>query len=360
MNQIELQDLCKTYHMGELDVPVLKGITLTVQTGELVALMGASGSGKTTLMNILGCLDHPTSGHYRLEGDEISGLTTDERALLRNRKIGFVFQTFNLLPRTSALDNVIMPLSYTAEDVSDREGRQRATELLQRVGLGDRLRHDPAQLSGGQQQRVALARALVVEPAALLLDEPLSNLDTKLRAEVREEIRRLHMKFRTTTLYVTHDQEEALSLADRLAVMRDGRVEQEGTPKEVYSRPTNAFVATFVGEANLFRGRVTKRSSGEALVETPHGPLVSAASVAEGQQALLSVRPERVELEPAAEGPWCGTVRDTRFFGGTVRAEVAMANGDTVIARVPGETCPEPGTAVRVRMKTEDVIPLEE
>src|ERR1700690_2119554 len=136
MHLIELEDLHKTYNMGELDVPVLKGISLTVDKGEMVALMGASGSGKTTLMNILGCLDHPTSGIYRLDGEEVSGLTADGRALLRNSKIGFVFQTFNLLPRTSALDNVIMPLTYTAQDVSDHEARQRATELLQRVGLG--------------------------------------------------------------------------------------------------------------------------------------------------------------------------------------------------------------------------------
>ena len=226
MNQIELQDLCKTYHMGELDVPVLKGITLTVQTGELVALMGASGSGKTTLMNILGCLDHPTSGHYRLEGDEISGLTTDERALLRNRKIGFVFQTFNLLPRTSALDNVIMPLSYTAEDVSDREGRQRATELLQRVGLGDRLRHDPAQLSGGQQQRVAIARALINRPQILFADEPTGNLDTHTSKEVLEMFQRLNQDEGITIILVTHDAGVARH-AKRVVRISDGLIEDD-------------------------------------------------------------------------------------------------------------------------------------
>src|SRR5262249_26013234 len=147
----------KTYHLGEVDVPVLKGITLTIDRGEMVALMGASGSGKTTLMNILGCLDHPTSGRYWLDGDEVSHLSADGRAMVRNRKIGFVFQSFNLLARTTALDNVKMPLAYTSS-MSEREGRRRAQAMLERVGLGSRLDHHPSQLSGGQQQRVAIAR----------------------------------------------------------------------------------------------------------------------------------------------------------------------------------------------------------
>ena len=226
MNQLELKEICKTYHMGELDVPVLKGITLTVETGELVALMGASGSGKTTLMNILGCLDHPTSGQYRLDNEEISGLTTDQRAILRNRKIGFVFQTFNLLPRTSALDNVIMPLSYTEEDVSDREGRQRATELLQRVGLGDRMHHEPAQLSGGQQQRVAIARALINRPRILFADEPTGNLDSHTSKEILEMFQRLNQEQGLTIILVTHDATVARH-AKRVVRISDGLIEND-------------------------------------------------------------------------------------------------------------------------------------
>jgi ABC-type lipoprotein export system ATPase subunit len=159
MKLIELKDIYKTYHLGEIDVPVLKGVSLTVSQGEFVALMGTSGSGKTTLMNILGCLDRPTSGEYWLEGQDITGLSPDDRALLRNQKLGFVFQTFNLLPRTSALENVVMPLSYNGVNLSDQEAQQLAGDLLKRVGLGDRLDHEPSQLSGGQQQRVAIARA---------------------------------------------------------------------------------------------------------------------------------------------------------------------------------------------------------
>src|SRR5687768_5146008 len=157
MNLIELKDIHKTYHLGEIDVPVLKGVSLSVQAGELIALMGASGSGKSTLMNILGCLDHPTSGEYWLDGEEVSGKSSDQRAMVRNRKIGFVFQNFNLLPRTTALENVMMPLAYGDHSISDREARRRAEGLLKRVGLNDRMDHFPSQLSGGQQQRVAIA-----------------------------------------------------------------------------------------------------------------------------------------------------------------------------------------------------------
>jgi ABC-type lipoprotein export system ATPase subunit len=223
MHLIEVDDLHKTYRMGEVDVPVLKGVSLTVDKGELVALMGASGSGKTTLMNILGCLDHPTSGAYRLDGEEISGLTADSRAVLRNRKLGFVFQTFNLLARTSALDNVIMPLSYTAEDVSDREANRRASELLQRVGLGERMDHDPAQLSGGQQQRVAIARALINHPSILFADEPTGNLDSHTSEEVLEMFQKLNSEEGLTIVLVTHDDKIARH-AQRVICISDGLI----------------------------------------------------------------------------------------------------------------------------------------
>ena len=169
-------------------MPVLKGVSLTIARGELVALMGASGSGKSTLMNILGCLDRPTSGEYWLDGQEVSALSADERALVRNRKIGFVFQNFNLLPRTSALENVVMPLAYTAGHLSDREARQRAREMLRRVGLEDRMDHEPSQLSGGQQQRVAIARALVNQPPLLFADEPTGNLDSRTSEEILQHV----------------------------------------------------------------------------------------------------------------------------------------------------------------------------
>src|SRR5260370_2923251 len=161
---IRLNNIRNTYRLGEIDVPVRKGVSLRIDRGELVALMGVSGSGKTTLMNLLGCLDRPTSGEYWLDDEEVSRLSADGRAMVRNKKIGFVFQSFNLLARTSALENVLMPLAYTAQNLSDREGRARAQAMLERVGLGDRLEHHPSQLSGGQQQRVSIAPALVNRP----------------------------------------------------------------------------------------------------------------------------------------------------------------------------------------------------
>ncbi len=205
MSLIELQDIRKTYHVGELELPVLKGISMSVDRGEMVALMGASGSGKTTLMNILGCLDHATSGLYWLDGQEISKLSADERALLRNRKIGFVFQSFNLLPRTSALENVMVPLLYSSHGVSSREGRDRAAAMLDRVGLSDRVHHEPSQLSGGQQQRVAIARALIGNPSVLLADEPTGNLDSRTSEETLRMFQELHETDGITVILVTHD-----------------------------------------------------------------------------------------------------------------------------------------------------------
>src|SRR3954465_1885517 len=207
---IELKNITKTYHLGdEVEVPVLKGISLEVGRGELVALMGLSGSGKSTLMNILGCLDRPTSGEYWLDGQEVSKLNTDERAHVRNAKIGFVFQSFNLLARTSALENVMMPLTYNVKGVSERDARKRATELLELVGIGDRAHHHPSQLSGGQQQRVAIARALVNRPPLLFADEPTGNLDSHTSEEGLKMFQQLNREEGITIILVTHALEVA-------------------------------------------------------------------------------------------------------------------------------------------------------
>jgi ABC-type lipoprotein export system ATPase subunit len=223
MKLIELRNIYKTYHMGDISVAVLKGVSLTVDQGELVALMGASGSGKSTLMNLLGCLDRPTSGDYWLEGQEVSQFTADERALVRNRKIGFVFQNFNLLPRTSALENVTMPLSYTADHLTDREARRRAEEMLYRVGLKDRMDHEPSQLSGGEQQRVAIARALINRPPLLFADEPTGNLDSRTSVEVLRMFQQLNEEDGITIILVTHDANVAQH-ARRVIHMHDGMI----------------------------------------------------------------------------------------------------------------------------------------
>jgi ABC-type lipoprotein export system ATPase subunit len=224
MSLLELREVYKTYHLGELDLPVLKGITLSIAKGELAALMGASGSGKSTLMNILGCLDHPTSGQYWLDGKDISDASANDRARLRNRHIGFVFQNFNLLARTSALDNVSMPLTYGAENLSDQEMRDRAVQLLDKVGLADRMDHQPSQLSGGQQQRVAIARALVNRPRLLLADEPTGNLDSRTSEEILQMFCQLNQSEGLTIILVTHDPGVAQH-AKRIIRIRDGLID---------------------------------------------------------------------------------------------------------------------------------------
>jgi ABC-type lipoprotein export system ATPase subunit len=224
MDLITITDLYKTYHVGEMDVPVLKGVTLKIGRGELVALTGASGSGKSTLMNILGCLDRPTSGQYWLDGEEVSSFNNDQRAMVRNRKIGFVFQSFNLLPRTSALQQVMMPLTYTASRMPEREARERAEEVLARVGLADRMDHEPSQLSGGQQQRVAIARALVNRPPLLFADEPTGNLDSHTSQDVLAMFEQLNEQAGITIIIVTHDANVARH-ARRQIVMCDGLIE---------------------------------------------------------------------------------------------------------------------------------------
>ncbi len=223
MNLIELYDIHKTYRFGQVQVPVLRGVSFIIEQGEFVALMGASGSGKSTLMNILGFLDRPTSGRYVFEKRDVSGLTSDERAGLRNRTIGFVFQNFNLLPRTSALENVMMPLSYGQEKTSNRQSRTRAMELLERVGLADRSDHHPTQLSGGEQQRVAIARALINRPLLLLADEPTGNLDSRTSEDVLRMFQDLNTSDNLTIVLVTHDAAVARH-AQRIIRILDGRI----------------------------------------------------------------------------------------------------------------------------------------
>jgi putative ABC transport system ATP-binding protein len=229
---IEIRGLTKTYPAVE-PVHALRGVDLEVARGEFVALMGASGSGKSTLMNLLGCLDRPTSGSYRLDGDDVGELDKDARARVRNRKIGFVFQGFNLLPRTSAIENVELPLIYDAS-VSAADARARAVDALEKVGLADRLDHEPTQLSGGQQQRVAIARALVNRPAILLADEPTGNLDTATSMEIMALLQELN-RAGTTIVLVTHEDDIA-RCARRLVVLTDGRLRSD----RAVERPSDA------------------------------------------------------------------------------------------------------------------------
>jgi ABC-type lipoprotein export system ATPase subunit len=247
---IRLENITKTYHLGEVDVPVLKGISLSIAQGEMVALMGASGSGKTTLMNILGCLDRPSSGQFWFDGQEMSRLSPNQRALVRTSKLGFVFQCFNLLPRTSALHNVLMPLDYALRRPARGEARALAESLLQQVGLATRMDHESSQMSGGQQQRVAIARALVNHPTLLLADEPTGNLDSRTGDEILRMFQRLNTQG-ITVILVTHDAKVA-DYASRTIHIADGLIAVDsGEPSEAESHATAAVTATLPEPASL-------------------------------------------------------------------------------------------------------------
>jgi len=229
---IEIEDVTKVYQMGQVKVHALRGVSLKIERGEWVAIMGPSGSGKSTLMHLIGCLDTPTSGAYRLNGVEVSGMNEDQLAAIRNLQIGFVFQTFNLLPRASALKQVILPMQYSRNGhrlTNLAERKRRAREALEMVGLGDRLDHQPMELSGGQQQRVAIARALINAPPIIMTDEPTGNLDSRSGAEVMEILTRLHREKGITLVMVTHD-EGIGALAERIVRVRDGQIVQEVKP----------------------------------------------------------------------------------------------------------------------------------
>ena len=236
---IQIEGLRKDYRVGDVVVPALRGVDLSVEKGAFLSVVGASGSGKSTLMNILGLLDQPTAGRYLLAGEDVSGLDRDRRAALRNRTIGFVFQSFNLLPRTTALENVELPLLYNGSHLPTAERHRRARALLEAVGLGERVHHTPAQLSGGQQQRVAIARSLVNDPELILADEPTGNLDSRTSVEIMEILQRLNRETRLTVVLITHERDIA-EYGDRVVVFRDGRVVRDEAVAERRDAATEA------------------------------------------------------------------------------------------------------------------------
>ena len=293
-------------------------VSLAISPGELVVCIGPSGCGKTTLLRIIAGFLAPDGGTIRLKGKDVGTLPT------RSRECGIVFQSYALFPHMNVWENVAYPLRVRSVPLADR--RRRALAMLDQVGLGGFAERLPAQLSGGQQQRVALGRALVFEPHALLLDEPLSALDAATRMTMRDEIRRIQREHDIASLLITHDQDEALSLADRVIVMREGRIVQDAPPLAIYDTPTDDFVANFVGRANLIDGT----ASGPDSVDTPVGRLATRAhGRGPGAAVRILVRPERIELAGAAGGEnvlAAQAVRD-RFFGASRRVEATVGAG---------------------------------
>jgi ABC-type Fe3+/spermidine/putrescine transport system ATPase subunit len=318
-------------------VIAVDGADLVVGDGELFTLLGPSGCGKTTLLRLLAGFYQPDAGSIRFGARVVSGLPPYER------NIGMVFQNYALWPHMTVAGNVSYGLRLRRLPAAEIAAR--VAEGLRKVNLGGFEGRYPGQLSGGQQQRVALARALVLNPDILLLDEPLSNLDAKIRVQVRAEIRKLQRELGITTVYVTHDQEEALSLSDRVAVMRDGKVLQVGVPRELYERPRTRFVADFVGTNNLVPGRVAERRGGGLVVDTELGRLeaIAGGEAAASERCVLAIRPENVHISadggPAAAGPVVGNrvagrVALVSYLGNTLRYDVATDRGPVLKADI--------------------------
>lgn len=254
MSILQTTELKKYYGAKPNITRALDGVTLSIEKGEFVAIVGTSGSGKSTLLNMIGGLDVPTSGKVIVDGRELSTLKDEQLTIFRRRKIGFIFQNYNLVPVLNVYENIVLPVELDGNKVDKKFMK----EVVQMLGLEDKLNNMPNNLSGGQQQRVAIARALVKMPRVLLLDEPLSNLDARLRLQTREEIRKIQRATKITTVFVTHDQEEAMSISDMIVVMKDGVVQQIGKPQNVYDSPVNLFVAKFLGTPpiNVFEGQI--------------------------------------------------------------------------------------------------------
>ena len=336
---VRLEGLRRTYG----SVHALDGLDLDIAPGELVALLGPSGCGKTTALRLLAGLEEADGGRVYVDGRDITDVPANRRDM------GMVFQAYSLFPHMTTKENVEFGLRLRRVDGAARSAR--AGEMLELVGLSAQANRYPHQMSGGQQQRVALARALAIRPQVLLLDEPLSALDAKVRVQLRDEIRRIQLEVGTTTLFVTHDQEEALGIADRVGVMRAGNLEQIARPDEVYTRPATPFVADFVGLSNRLPGEV---SDGGVRVLGHRLPLIDPSSPTGSVTAI--VRPESVGVQPSDSGT--ARVVSASFLGSMGRVSVALADGTLVLAQVPSSQVMAltPGTAVELTLAAVPVV----
>jgi putative spermidine/putrescine transport system ATP-binding protein len=322
MAVLELRGLRK--YFGE--VVALENFELTIGSGEFVSFLGPSGCGKTTALRIIAGFETPDHGQVIVDGKGITGLPANRRDM------GMVFQAYSLFPNMTALENVAFGLRVRR--IRTQERLRRAGELLELTGLASAAHRYPHQLSGGQQQRVALARALAIRPSVLLLDEPLSALDARVRLQLRDEIRRIQTRLEITTLFITHDQEEALSISDRVVVLSQGRIEQVGPPADIYANPRTVFVAQFVGTMNRIEGVVTVGGHGTVLSHGVVLPSDAARDFTPGEQVLLLLRPEAIEVLPLSEdatpptGSLAGTVQGQTFLGSMTRLSVETTVGE--------------------------------
>ncbi len=338
---VHLDDLSK--HFGK--VTALDGFSLKISQGELVALLGPSGCGKTTALRSLAGLQELDRGKIIVDGKDITFQKTTKRDM------GMVFQAYSLFPHMTARENVEYGLKLRAHKKTATVRKSRSSELLELVGLSTHANHYPHQLSGGQQQRVALARALAISPKVLLLDEPLSALDAKVRTQLREEIRRIQFELGTTTLFVTHDQEEALGIADRVGVMRNGTLQQIGTPSQLYDHPKTAFVAEFVGLTNQLKVSVTRGSF--ELLKSEAKTLPGSINSGEG---IALVRPEMFDVRSSKSGN--ARILIISFLGALCRLTLQLSDGNRIVAQLPSADCAtfSVGTTVKVSVNAKTIF----
>jgi iron(III) transport system ATP-binding protein len=356
---VAVDHLRKSFATAGGEKRALDDVSMTIDPGEFVVIVGPSGCGKTTLLRCVAGLETGDGGSIAIAGETVFSNQPPRNTPSERRRLSMVFQSYALWPHKSVIGNVAFPLR--CQGIGKGEAVRRAGDMLATLDLGEYAHQYPAQLSGGQQQRVALARALVAGSRLVLFDEPLSNLDAQIRDRIRGELGELHRRHGFASLYVTHDQAEAMALADKLVVMRKGRILQLGRPRDIYQRPNSIAVARFVGQANIICGSVKGRIGGGLVIETGHGDLAGSwigdGSVPSADRVAAIIRPEHIAVapaDPAPGGTLRGTIEASRFLGGWSEAEVRVGENLFVVRRA-GDQLLEPGQAVALSMRAEDV-----